>query len=117
MDKQAHTPTPWMLNKRRRAPMIGFDVGDGGDLLPIAPVIHGYNVKVAKANARFIVRACNAYDSMLAAIRASEDEYDEETEQSDASCPDCTLGCIPITKARTCAHHLRQRVLREAEQS
>ncbi len=83
-----HTPTPWTLNKRDRAPMIGFDVGDGGGLLPLVPEVHGFNLNVARANAAFIVTACNAHDALtaqnaalVAALRGlvkAEEDYGDE---------------------------------------
>jgi hypothetical protein len=57
------------------------------------------------------------YALMFAAVLASEREYDEESTPSDTSCPDCTLGCIPIAKPRTCAHHLRVAAIAYAEKT
>lgn len=59
-----HTPGPWRLNKGNRKPIIGFDVKDGGPLLPIVPEVHGYSVAEAKRNARLI----SAAPEMLAAL-------------------------------------------------
>jgi hypothetical protein len=60
-----HTPGPWTLNKTGGIPIVGFDVGDGGELLPIVPEVHGYNKREAKSNARLIAAA----PDMLAALR------------------------------------------------
>lgn len=53
----AHTPGPWAVNEKFRKPIVGYDVGDGGDLLPIVDAVHGYNMKQARANARLIAAA------------------------------------------------------------
>lgn len=68
--KSQHTPgPPWTLNKGNRKPMIGFDVKDGGPLLPIVPEVHGYCVAEAKRNARLIAAA----PDLLAALKDLDD--------------------------------------------
>lgn len=58
--------TPKHLNERLAlhpkfgTPCIGYDCGDGGELLPICPVVQGFDQKQAKANARRLVACWNA---------------------------------------------------------
>lgn len=52
-----HTPGPWALNPIGRNPIVGFDCGDGGALLPLVHSVHGFDEKVAMANARLIAAA------------------------------------------------------------
>ena len=59
-----HTPGPWTINKDGGVPIIGFDVGDGGELLPIVYRVGGFNQRVANANARLIAAA----PALLAAL-------------------------------------------------
>ncbi|CUW85647.1 hypothetical protein N5C66_03720 [Rhizobium pusense] len=67
-----HTPTPWFLNEAQ-----DFVKGDGRhiavlfDGTPTSPT-----VKERKSNAAFIVRACNAHDELLAALKAARDFHD-----------------------------------------
>lgn len=65
-----HTPLPW----RRRGDEIAIDTGKIGGRKQIAKMIPGFGPKglspTSKANAEFIVRACNAYDDLLAACKS-----------------------------------------------
>lgn len=69
-----HTPTPWVVNTSDAVPMIGIDLGDGGGLLPIVSTVHGPSKREAKANAAFIVLACNNFDALVAALEAARSE-------------------------------------------
>lgn len=54
---KSHTPGPWSINPKGGTPMVGIDLQDGGELLPIVEVVYGYNNAEAKANARLIAAA------------------------------------------------------------
>jgi hypothetical protein len=53
----SHTPGPWVVHPKFRSPVIGYDIGDGETPLPIVDVVHGYDTKQARANARLIAAA------------------------------------------------------------
>jgi hypothetical protein len=57
MSAAKHTPGPWVVSPKFRTPVVGYDVGDGGELLPIVEVVHGYDTKQARANAHLIASA------------------------------------------------------------
>lgn len=72
-----HTPIPWHESNERNA---------GGQLIdivirnkkrdPIALVSAlGWDKKTSRANAEFIVRACNAHDDLLDACREMVEQY------------------------------------------
>ena len=65
-DKKAkHTPGPWAIYEdvgKRHC----ITTGDGIYNLAWVPA----NGEVCKANAEFIVRACNSFDDLLAAVKA-----------------------------------------------
>lgn len=72
--KAQHTPTPWKVNGKG-----GYLIYVGGDLTARRKfVAQAYDpeaqdklTNVAKANAEFIVRACNAHDDLLAACKVA----------------------------------------------
>jgi hypothetical protein len=88
-----NTPTPWE---------IGHQLGDGfsivheiapncGKLLCLATVhntggwpVHGFplNDEIAKANRDFIIRACNSYAELLAALRDLVESASHDLEQT-----------------------------------
>lgn len=68
------TPGPWVLNPTGGTPMIGFDVRDGGPLLPIVSVVHGYDTDEARANARLIAAAPRMFDFVERAALAGDSE-------------------------------------------
>lgn len=68
-----HTPGPWTLNKGNRKPIIGFDVKDGGPLLPIVPEVHGHSAAEAKRNARLISAAPDLLEACIAYMRDRTD--------------------------------------------
>jgi len=72
MEKNAqHTPTPWHTGEGKAERIIyaadGFAVAD-------ATVFHGLHVESPTANAAFIVRACNAHDELVAALKGLLDD-------------------------------------------
>jgi hypothetical protein len=87
----------------------GYDIRDDGcDLVGTA---------VLEVEAALIVRACNAHDAMLAALQASEREYEnlEDHAPVDAGCIECTLGTVPNRlNTGLCAHHLRRAAIAKA---
>lgn len=76
-----HTPGPWVLDERGiRAPAAETGTYSGWTAL-VVKVDYGRmgNAPCAdadKANAAFIVRACNAHDELLAALREMLAELD-----------------------------------------
>lgn len=68
----AHTPTPWTAPAQDdwRHHMAVVMAGTGESRIQVA-CCYDNHVKraVAVANAAFIVRACNSYDDMLAALK------------------------------------------------
>lgn len=66
--KQAQrTPGPWHLGLKQ-AEQIIYD--SHGWAICNCTVYHGHESAEPKANAAFIVRACNSHDDLLAAIKA-----------------------------------------------
>lgn len=63
------TPTPWKLNANFRSPVIGYDPQDGNpELLPIAPVVQGFDREQCEANAALIVLAVNHHAELVATL-------------------------------------------------
>ncbi len=62
-----HTREPWTINHDFKIPVIGYDVGDGGDLLPIVDVVHGMDIDQATANIHLIA----ASPALLRAAKAA----------------------------------------------
>ena len=66
-----HTPGPWTaagLNQTRLPPLpLAIGALEGGQNKAICSIF-GFTDE-DKANAEFIVRACNSYDDLLAALR------------------------------------------------
>jgi hypothetical protein len=60
-----HTPTPWQVDASKHSVSI---VADRFCVAQTATAQTG-NVAPAEANAAFIVRACNAHDELVAALR------------------------------------------------
>jgi hypothetical protein len=58
-----HTPTPWILYERKNGPDI---LANGGDELIVEG---GHAGQDWEANAAFIVRAVNAHDNLLFALK------------------------------------------------
>lgn len=62
----------------------------------------------------------NCHDDMLAALKASEREYEnlEDRAPVDSGCIECTLGTVPNTlNTGLCAHHLRVAAIAKAERT
>jgi hypothetical protein len=70
MSTTTHTPTPWYTELDRS---IRADDGDGHVALLAGS---DFNVATEEANAAFIVRACNAHDALVAALRELIDDAD-----------------------------------------
>ena len=71
MNKPKHTPTPWKYD-----PTWNLITADCG-MIEVAACHTGERMRfkknkgeTAKANAEFIVKACNSYDDMLEALKA-----------------------------------------------
>lgn len=82
----AHTPTPWVVKEVatsagtcfRVGPQHIVDMNHGGMCLYDDHYQHNPHASgEQRANAAFIVRACNLYEDLVAALKASE-ETDEE---------------------------------------
>lgn len=81
-----HTEMPWVVRQYKQTEMIriaGPTKSNGKrDIIAVFPLMQ--KVETNKANADFIVQACNSHDDLLAAL----------------------LLCIPIMEAHTEASHL-----------
>lgn len=76
MSASKHTPTPW-----RTVPMIPTGIfSSDQEGLKIAATSDGHGFPkdqppaVCRANAAFIVKACNSYDSMVKTLEALRDD-------------------------------------------
>jgi hypothetical protein len=67
----AHTPTPWQYDEDALHVFVnGSGVeGDGAVICEVWPGFGSGESKEREANAAFIVRACNAHDDLVAALR------------------------------------------------
>lgn len=75
-----HTPTPWASSSD------GLEIHAGGQRIGLTFIGGRLGYNTGKANAAFIIRAVNAFHSMLAALEATEQQLDygqfDETTQS-----------------------------------
>ncbi len=60
---QKHTPTPWEVSY--------YDYDNNGPIYCIENVTRSTTPEEHKANAEFIVRACNAHDDLVEALKYS----------------------------------------------
>lgn len=106
--KPKHTPTPWHINHdRNEQPNIYGPTND--DWVAVCPHQCVQQLQViANANAEFIVRACNAHDELLEALKSAsaaacdaycEREVDEHGYAEVAHAPDCDRVRAVIAKA------------------
>ena len=72
--KAQHTPVPWKLYSVGNTVSVHYGDGPAGgdDCIVHWTGFDGSNVSLAKrkANAKFIVRACNSHDKLLAALES-----------------------------------------------
>ena len=83
-DKSKHTPTPWKIEIVARRPDLKkvfsiatehFWIADCGDA----------RLTAVKANAEFIVKACNSYEALLEAAKSAKffvDDHSSDNEQA-----------------------------------
>lgn len=92
-----HTPTPWHIHRKADAsendlPWIAGHMGR-----PLAFITHETilreDLERANANAAFIVRACNAHDELVAALKLVQQDVRGET-QSCGVVPNTTMHVI-----------------------
>ncbi|MBA8886128.1 hypothetical protein FHW12_000319 [Dokdonella fugitiva] len=76
-----HTPTPWHTGEGKAERII---YADDGFAVADAAVFHGRHVESPANNAAFIVRACNAHDELVAALRRA-------VEAAEARMPNATF--------------------------
>lgn len=69
MNTATHTPTPW--NVTRDENHVRALIRDAG-FMRVAECGRAFVPGIAEANAAFIVRACNAHDELVAALRKVE---------------------------------------------
>lgn len=67
-----HTPTPWKLEN---SSTVIVPDGAGGTIAEV----YGDDVKEQKANAAFIVKAVNAHDVLVTALRRTEKHVPRES--------------------------------------
>lgn len=93
---KSHTPGTWSINPKGGTPMVGIDLQDGGELLPIVEVVYGYNNAEAKANARLIAAAPELLDALRNLINAcyKADLYEELSEIIDGGLLDAAESAI-----------------------
>lgn len=82
----SHTPTPWKVGEDESNPeMITGPTNDDGSFNYVAEIFYSKSpydmTPTEKANAEFIVRACNAYDDMLAALKKFWEGGDTDDEE------------------------------------
>lgn len=67
----AHTATPWQVNDNDSFQICDAD----GEVRGCAPIAFMHSAPRAEkiANAKFIVRACNAHDDLVKALQAARD--------------------------------------------
>lgn len=109
--KTGHTPTPWGfgdLEKGSKRPMWEHIVDSHGTQIStvMQSIVRGCQVigpetqEEAEANAAFIVRACNAHEALVAALKAliTDAEAMDKRLLEDQPDPGCEKGSI--TRAR-----------------
>lgn len=91
-----HTPGPWSINPKGGTPMVGIDLQDGGELLPIVEVVYGYNNAEAKANAHLIAAAPELLEALKNLLDACllADIYLELSDKVDGSLMDSANKAI-----------------------
>ena len=65
-----HTPLPWNYQVTLSKAVVIW--GDEKRITPLVATMDTTNHKLNEANARFIVRACNSYEAMKAALIESK---------------------------------------------
>lgn len=73
VEQRAHTPTPWT----RKGSHIYFQAHPGGYRFDLAEVFRDVGSQTAEANSAFIIRACNAHDGLVKALKDMLEPYDE----------------------------------------
>ena len=79
-----HTPTPWSIERNKERGIIWIDALDAPSE-GIADLYHRHGIgtedfvakRDAEANAAFIVRACNSFDALVAALKEAREEVDD----------------------------------------
>ena len=84
-----HTPTPWHVGRKFNGVLIGGHPHAAWEIIGPSPVRMGVAVCILPfedltddskaecvANAAFIVKAVNAHDALVAALKAVRDEFD-----------------------------------------
>lgn len=83
---QNHTPTPWTIETVQTSVGFVYKIGPFpwiGDKVNHACIYVDYNnnAPTLKANAEFIVRACNAHDDLVDALEAVLEAYRDQMSQ------------------------------------
>lgn len=68
-----HTALPWRQKERYIMALKEKRVAE----LPSGGILHG---KIDEANAAYIVRACNSFENLLTALKATKAHFDWETD-------------------------------------
>jgi hypothetical protein len=100
MKTVTHTPLPWRLRMNDSGMCNGVAVS--ATVLPPEPFTGPYIAEVgsSRANAEFIVRACNSHEELLAALKAltvacvSADSIEELPPEIDGSLIDAARAAI-----------------------
>jgi hypothetical protein len=71
----SHTPTPYTSNPNQGLQRAGVYAGDGEEIIVCEVTDEDVPTEVFKANAEFIVQACNSFDALLAACKIASDAF------------------------------------------
>jgi len=76
-EKATHTELPWEVDMNCAGELSVFPHDDATDYLKICTLSDRRSSGVTKANAEFIVKACNSHYDLLAACEAAWQEIDQ----------------------------------------
>lgn len=97
-----HTPTPWQIREYFSDPIpiiAGFDQGDLYNVCEMSSEDF-FEPEVLRANAEFIVKACNSYDSNQKRIKELEDALELVLGETDWMTPNDNIAKAKFDKAK-----------------
>lgn len=92
-----HTPTPWRTGGNFKSISVGL-----GDVITEITTVHGIQdiPGSRKANAEFIVRACNLHDELVLALELILKSHDASCKGEECQLSGIDLGRIALNKAK-----------------
>jgi hypothetical protein len=81
-NKVQHTPTPYTFDDKLWEIQSRSTIDDGVDPICLMSYLRGYEDE-CRANARFVVKACNNYESMLNALKTIAHGIDRDCNDFD----------------------------------